>query len=143
MRLKFSLVAPMLLLAACAEHHPQRQQVPEFHPARSILEAYDVNHDGTITRAELEQGVRAEFARADAKHTGCLDEEEVRAVNEQRWNADQSTATPLVDFKGKGCIDFDAFAAAPRSLFEQMDRDGDGKVTPKELQPFQRRPDNN
>jgi Ca2+-binding EF-hand superfamily protein len=143
MRLKLSLVVPLMLLAACAEHRPPHQDVPEFHPARSILEAYDANHDGTITRAELERGVRAEFAKADAKHTGCLDEEEVRAVNEQRWTSDQSTATPLVDFKGKGCIDFDEFAAAPRSLFEQMDRDGDGKVIPKELRPFQRKPEGN
>ena len=137
---KFSRVAPLILLSACAERPPLHQEVPEFHPAHSILEAYDFNHDGTITRAELEQGVRGEFAKADARHTGCLDEAEVRAVNEQRWASDQSTATPLVDFKGNGCVDFDEFAAAPRSLFELMDRDSDGKVTPKELRPRQTRP---
>jgi Ca2+-binding EF-hand superfamily protein len=83
----------------------------------------------------MEQGLRADFAKADAKHTGCLDADEVRAVNQQRWEADQSTASPLVDFKGKGCVDFGEFAATARSLFEQMDRNGDGKIEPKELHP--------
>lgn len=127
--------AVALVLAGCAGNGPPRDQEPEFHPPRSILEAYDFNHDGTVTRAEMEQGLRADFAKADAGHTGCLDADEVRAVNQQRWATDQSTASPLVDFKGKGCIDFDEFAATARSLFEQMDRNGDGKIEPKELHP--------
>jgi Ca2+-binding EF-hand superfamily protein len=122
-------------LCACGSAPRPRDQEPEFHPPRSILEAYDFNHDGTITRREMEQGLRADFAKADAKHTGCLDADEVRAVNQQRWEADQSTASPLVDFKGKGCVDFGEFAATARSLFEQMDRNGDGKIEPKELHP--------
>ncbi|MBV9063065.1 MAG: EF-hand domain-containing protein, partial [Alphaproteobacteria bacterium] len=80
-----------------------------------------------------------DFAKADAKHTGCLDAEEARAVNEQRWQQDQSTYSPLVDFKGDGCIDFDEFAATVHSLFDQMDANGDGKVDAKELRPAHRR----
>ena len=139
--------ALFLMLAAtvggCAGRPPPHRDETEFHPSRNILEAYDLNHDGTITRAEMEQGLRADFAKADVKHTGCLDEDEARAVNEQRWQQDQSTASPLVDFKGQGCIDFDEFAATARSLFEQMDTNGDGKIEPKELRPApgRRRPD--
>lgn len=125
----------IVLLAACAEHRPPLQHDEEFRPVRSILEVYDVNHDGTVTRAEMEQGIRADFAKADSKHTGCLDADEARAVNQQRWQQDQSTYSPLVDFKGDGCIDFDEFAATPRSLFDQMDRDGNGQVSPNELRP--------
>jgi Ca2+-binding EF-hand superfamily protein len=135
-QLELLLVGALVIaLSACGSGPRPRDQEPEFHPPRSILEAYDFNHDGTITRAEMEQGLRADFAKADARHTGCLDADEVRAVNEQRWATDQSTASPLVDFKGKGCIDFDGFAATARSLFEQMDRNGDGKIEPKELHP--------
>ena len=131
---------PILLLAACAGHTPApRHEEPEFRPVRSILEVYDFNHDGTVTRAEMERGLHADFAKADAKHTGCLDAEEARAVNEQRWQQDQSTYSPLVDFKGDGCIDFDEFAATVHSLFDQMDANGDGKVEAKELRPAHRR----
>ena len=131
----------VLAVADCAEHRPPpKQEVPEYRPVRSILLAYDVNNDGTVTKAELEQGLRAEFAKADGKHNGCLDADEARAVNQERWAKDQSTDSPLVDFKGDGCIDFNEFAAAPRSLFDQMDINGDGKVEPKELRPHGPRP---
>jgi Ca2+-binding EF-hand superfamily protein len=127
-------LAAAAIIVGCASRRPHRDET-EFHPSRNILEAYDLNHDGTVTRAEMEQGLRADFAKADIKHTGCLDDDEVRAVNEQRWQQDQSTASPLVDFKGQGCIDFDEFAATARSLFEQMDANGDGKISPDELRP--------
>jgi len=140
MRGNFALCLLLLSLSACAGQRPPPQAPAEFHPPRSILEAYDLNHDGTVTRAEIEQGLHADFAKADAKHTGCLDAEEARAVNQQRWEQDQSTYSPLVDFKGQGCIDFDAFAATARSLFEQMDANGDGKVSPDELRPRGGRP---
>jgi Ca2+-binding EF-hand superfamily protein len=139
-----ALAACCVALAGCGSDRPPKPEEPEFHPARSILEKYDLNHDGAVTRAEMEKGLRADFAKADAKHTGCLDADEVRAVNQQRWEEDQSTASPLVDFKGQGCVDFDEFAATARSLFDQMDRDGDGTVTEKELHPrrSQQRPAN-
>ena len=140
MRREVTLVIATLLLAGCGHSAPPpRQELPEYRPARSILEAYDLNQDGTVTHAEMEQGLHADFAKADVKRTGCLDADESRAVNDQRWQQDQSTYSPLVDFKGKGCIDFDGFAATARSLFDQMDANGDGKVEPKELHP-QRRP---
>ncbi len=130
------VLSTVMLLAACAAHRPPPQHdEPEFRPVRSMLEVYDLNHDGTVTRAEMEQGIRADFARADSKHTGCLDADEARDVNQKRWQQDQSTYSPLVDFKGDGCIDFGEFAATPRSLFDQMDRDGNGQVSANELRP--------
>jgi len=135
MRLTATVCLVALALAACAGHPSPRREEPEFHPARSIVEVYDSNKDGSVTRAELERGLWADFEKADVNHTGCLDADEVRAVNQQRWEQDQSTSSPLVDFKGRGCIDFDAFAATARSLFDQMDADGDGKAAPQELQP--------
>lgn len=101
-----------------------------------MLIKYDANHDGSVTRAEMEAGLRADFAAADVKHTGCLDTDETRAINDQRYAADQSTYSPLVDFKGKGCIDFDEFAATPHSLFDTLDRDNNGILTPQELNPY-------
>src|SRR5437764_6750713 len=63
-----SCLLSLLLLSACGGPRPPPQTPAEFHPARSIIEHYDASHDGMITRAEVEQGLRAEFAQADAKH---------------------------------------------------------------------------
>jgi hypothetical protein len=94
---------------------------------------YDADHDGTLTRAELIAGLKAEFAAHDTQHNGCLDAEQTSQINQSRVDADQSAATPIVDWNQDGCIDYTEFSAAPYSLFDQMDRDRDGKLTPKEL----------
>lgn len=100
----------------------------------AMLLKYDANRDGTVTRDELIKGLKAEFAAHDTHHNGCLDAEQAGEINQARVDADQSTATPVVDWNQDGCIDYTEFSAAPYSLFDQLDADHDGKLTPKELQ---------
>jgi len=95
---------------------------------------YDANHDGTLTRDELIKGLKAEFMLHDSHHNGCLDPEQADTINQARVDADQSTATPVMDWNQDGCIDYTEFSAAPYSLFDQLDIDHDGKLSPKELQ---------
>jgi Ca2+-binding EF-hand superfamily protein len=100
----------------------------------AMLLKYDANHDGTVTRAELIAGLKADFAAHDTHHNGCLDAEQATAINQARVDEDQSTATPVMDWNQDGCIDYTEYSAAPYSLFDQLDTDHDGKLTPKELQ---------
>src|SRR5450432_3413146 len=100
----------------------------------AMLLKYDANHDGTLTRDEVIQGLKAEFAAHETHHNGCLDSEQAGAINEARVDADQSTATPVMDWNQDGCIDYTEFSAAPYSLFDQLDLNHDGKLEPKELQ---------
>ena len=100
---------------------------------------YDANRDGILTRKELETGLHADFNAFDTKHTGCLTPEQVTAINEARITSDEAAASPLIDWKNKGCVDFDEFATTARSLFEQLDLNGDGQITPNELHPHRGR----
>ncbi len=118
---------------------PERPPTVEWHPPTEMLEKY-ADKNGVVTRAAMEAGLRADFAKADINHDGCLDKGEVRAVNEERWREDASTASPLIDFKHNGCVDFEEYAATPRSLFDQIDRNGDGRLTPQELHPGRKPP---
>ncbi len=104
-----------------------------------MLDKY-ADKDEVVTRAAMEAGLRADFAKADTNHDGCLEANEVRTVNEERWRVDESAASPLIDFEHNGCIDFDEFVATPRSLFDQLDKNGDGKLTPQELHPGRKLP---
>jgi Ca2+-binding EF-hand superfamily protein len=143
LRLLLPILLSTLLLAACGG----RQQPPpwlrptekprdeNYHGGNAaMLLKYDLNHDGTLTRDELIRGLTAEFAAHDTHHNGCLDAEQAGEINQARVDADQSTATPVVDWNQDGCIDYTEFSAAPYSLFDQLDADHDGKLTPKELQ---------
>jgi Ca2+-binding EF-hand superfamily protein len=98
-----------------------------------------VGPDGNLTRAQLEAGLHKDFEAADVNHSGVLEADEVRAVNQQRWNEDQSAVSPLQDWNGDGVIDFNEFAATARALFNEMDLDHNGVLTPKELRPGRER----
>jgi Ca2+-binding EF-hand superfamily protein len=98
-----------------------------------LIANYDSNGDGTVTRRELEAGLRQYFRQADTNHDGRLDPDEVAAANQRRISKDESAAMPLIDWNQDGYVDFDEFAAGVRSQFEQLDLNGDGKVTPDEF----------
>jgi hypothetical protein len=139
----FLLIATsaILLLSGCGGGPPKPGGVSpvEWHPPSEMLQKY-ADKTGVVTRAGMEAGLRADFAAADKNRNGCLDEDEARAINEARWKEDASATSPLIDFLHNGCIDFDEFAAAPRSLFEQLDRNGDGRLTQQELHPGRKPP---
>jgi hypothetical protein len=128
------LVSTVFLAACSSTPKPVRHRPDEWHPPVEMLEKY-ADKDGVVTRAAMEAGLKADFARADLNHDGCLDADEARIVNEERWQTNESTASPLIDFKQNGCIDFDEFAATPRSLFDQLDKRGTGRLTPAQLHP--------
>jgi len=50
--------------------------------------------------------------------------------------ARDASYTPIIDWK-QGCIDYDAFASPTQSLFEELDKNGDDKLTKDELVPQQ------
>jgi len=99
------------------------------------LLSYDANKDGTITRAEMEAGLRADFAKLDTDHSGTLTADEVRAENARRYQADGPQYSPILDWNQDGVIEFGEFASTTRSLFEELDANQDGELSPSELKP--------
>jgi len=142
------LAGLVLVLAACSAAPKNPPGPPPWSPNKeeprdenfhggpnAILLKYDANHDGTLTKDELVAGLKADFAHYDTGHTGCLGPDQVEAINQERVALDQSTATPLQDWNQDGCIDYREFSTAAYSLFDQLDANGDGKITPQEFNP--------
>ena len=142
------LLSAVLLTACGGRQQPPPWMRPTEKPRdenyhggnAALLLKYDANHDGTVTRDELIRGLRAEFAAHNTNGKACLDAEQAGQINQARVDADQSTATPVVDWNQDGCIDYTEFSAAPYSLFDQMDVNHDGKVDRKEFQRAGARP---
>ena len=93
--------------------------------------------DGDVTRAAMEAGLRVQFNALDTKHEGKLNSEEVEAENASRYKEDGPQYSPLIDWNQDGFVDFDEYATTLRSLFDQLDRNHDGVLTPSELKPPQ------
>jgi EF hand len=135
---RHSIMLCALLAAGCTAT-PSRwnpNAVPraeDWHSGGLLVLRHDADRDGTVTRRELEAGLRQDFRQADTNHDGQLDPDEVRAANQRRIGADQSTAIPLIDWNEDGIVDFNEFAGGVRSQFEQLDTDGDGQVSPAEF----------
>lgn len=106
---------------------------PGLPEAAALLLRYDANHDGVITRDEMEAGLKADFAAADENHDGCLDPAEVRAENDRRLAQDGAAASPLKDWNLDGCVDIHEFSNVAHSYFGLVDRNKDGKVTVSDL----------
>jgi len=101
----------------------------DWHSGKMLIANFDSNADGTVTRRELEAGLRQNFLQADTNRDGKLDPEEVATANQRRIALDESTAIPLIDWNQDGYVDFREFSAGVRSQFEQLDLDGNGEVT--------------
>jgi hypothetical protein len=127
------------LLAACSTNPAPHwspylpARVENWHSGALLVARHDANHDGTVTRRELEAGLRQDFWQADTNRDGRLDPDEVRAANLRRISIDQSTAIPLIDWNQDGYVDFNEFASGVRSMFDQLDTNGDGEVSPAEF----------
>ncbi|SRR6266478_5550753 len=110
------------------------ERLPPGLPASAaLLLRFDANHDGTVTREEMEAGLKADYAAADTNGDGCLNPAEVRAENERRLRRDGPQASPVVDWNLDGCVDMKEFSTAAHSYFDLADRTKDGRVTELEL----------
>ncbi|MEI9992247.1 MAG: hypothetical protein WDM86_19685 [Rhizomicrobium sp.] len=137
-----AVIPLVLVLAAACSSTPPRQgrwnpnAVPRdenWHSPAAALLRYDANHDGTLTRTELLAGLHAEFDTYDVEHKNCLGPDQVRAINQLRVQQDGSQASPLVDWNQDNCIEFNEFSGAALSLFDTLDVNSDGQLTPQEL----------
>jgi hypothetical protein len=124
-----------LSVAACSSSRP-RAQVDLMDRSRDIflLLRYDTNNDRQIVKAEMEAGLKADYAKVDVNGDGKLSPDEVQAENQRRWAAEGPQSSPLMDWNQDGNVSLAEFANAVHSLFTTCDRDSDGIVTVAELQ---------
>ena len=101
----FVAVAAAALAAGLAAPSQAAQRLPAGLPASAaLLLRYDADHDGIVTREEMEAGLKTDYAAADTNGDGCLGPAEVRAENQRRLTLDGAVASPLVDKTKDGRI---------------------------------------
>lgn len=127
-----------------------------------MLQVADLNGDNTVTRAEVEQLQGEEFAFRDRNGDGFLDQadaspmrQRMMSLREERREARQAAREEAgedrsgrrgmrrgdrdgeprqrMDANEDGRISRDEFTARSARLFERLDTDSNGSVTPAEL----------
>lgn len=110
-------------------------------PATMLLEHFDRDGDGTVTRAEVEQEQAARFAEADTDGDGQISLDEMVAAQEAQRLARQTARAERMlerlDEDGNGMLSPEEAAAAHQRharLFDVIDADDDGEITAEELE---------
>ena len=124
---------------AMAQPLPPVPPMPPMPPhvediGASFTERFDINKDGTVTRAELDQALRDDVATADADRDGALSPAEFAAFEAARAARKNDDRFKRADWNGDGRVTADELADRPRDTFRMLDRNDDGTVSTDELQ---------
>jgi hypothetical protein len=138
----FSLACTGIALAACGG--PRTFVSPnaamEHNVALNLLLQYDSNQDRLLSTPEFESALRADFDALDRNGDGSLDNIEVAAENDRRWQRNGSASTPLIDWNTDGIVDFAEYSSTLRSTFTELDDNDDGNLSAEELAVVEYRP---
>jgi hypothetical protein len=106
----------------------------------------DVNKDGKVTRTEMEQSLKARFAKLDTNKDGFVTKEEMKAGHPARKNkkaADKSKRKghgkrgekhfAKLDTNKDGKLSSQEFLASAGHFFKHFDTNKDGVVTKDEM----------
>lgn len=91
----------------------------------------DLNHDGKVTRAELDQALHQQFAAAGKG--GTLTKDQFEGMQHSRAEASSGRAFERLDSNHDRKLSQQEFSAYQQRTFERMDRNHDGTITADEM----------
>ena len=120
--------------------------MPSTHTREGMLEIYDADGDGKVTRAEYDRGRDEAFARTDSDKDGRLSGEEYLAEFEDRLDRriastrESSAQQSAVRFKSLDTdkdqrVSWDEYAASGKRVFDRVDTNKDAVVDARDPAP--------
>ena len=109
-------------------------QVGEVQLNIRLMMTFDANKDGSVSRDEVDAGLKTQFAQADMDHNGVLNLREIQAENARRWQTSGTASSPLIDWNQDGTVSLAEFSGTAYSVFSQLDRDRGGSLAGNELE---------
>jgi Ca2+-binding EF-hand superfamily protein len=97
-------------------------------PGERLFEAFDVNQDGTLTQAEVDQARQAQLAEFDADGNGSLDLEEYQALWLDAMRERMVDQFQAHDDDGDGAVTVEEFTERFDRMVRRLDRNGDGVI---------------
>lgn len=139
---------------AKANAKPPRRDVlkmPSTHTRAGLLEIYDADGDGAVTRTEFDRQRGEAFARTDDSHDGRIDAEEYQsefedrldrqiAKNREASNKQSGVRFKALDTNADDKIGAAEYTASGQRMFDRLDTARDGVVSRDDPPPPPREP---
>jgi Ca2+-binding EF-hand superfamily protein len=98
-----------------------------------LFEQFDVNKDGTITQAEIDEVRQNRLAEFDQNKDGSLSLEEYQALWMDAMRERMVDRFQDLDDDGDAMVTVEEFVGPFDSMVERMDRNDDGQITKDDL----------
>jgi Ca2+-binding EF-hand superfamily protein len=124
-------------IACRPKNAPAAKPSPNYHPRRgsrgggNFCGRDDLNQDGKVTRAELDQALHQQFAAA-AKGS-ALNKDQFTSMQSTRASATSQRAFQRLDSNHDGKLTLEEFSASQQRTFARMDKNNDGVITRDEM----------
>ncbi|WP_198398691.1 EF-hand domain-containing protein [Brevundimonas diminuta] len=131
-----------MAVASCAAAAPaptQRFGSGNRNPAELFARA-DLNGDGHITRIEFVDSRGRAFDRLDRNGDGYLDRNDAGRRRRAKGGPAAAEMQRAFDLNSDGRLSRLEFTDGPMTVFDRMDRDGDGSIDTDELSRMARDP---
>lgn len=92
----------------------------------------DLNHDGKVTRGELDQALHKQFADA-AKGGNALSRDQFMAMQQTRSRENSGRGFGRMDLDHNGTITLAEYTQSEQRTFARMDKNNDGAITRDEV----------
>lgn len=122
--------------AAFMRNHPMMgaRMVAHWRGMGERCEEADLNHDGKVTRAEVDQKIHQVFTDA-AKGGNALTPDEFYGLELARFRQGAQKRFDRVDTNHDGKLSKAEFVAPAQKMFDHLDRNHDGVISADELKP--------
>lgn len=99
--------------------------------AGTFCQRDDLNHDGKVTRGELDQALHRQFAAAGKGNV--LTREQFAGMQHSRAEFTSGRAFQRLDDNHDGKLTLEEFSSTQQKIFARMDKNGDGTITRDEM----------
>jgi Ca2+-binding EF-hand superfamily protein len=127
-------------LQAMAQDNPMHGEGMHGDGPPPMLERFDANHDGKLSKDEVRNGVDKMFTEIDSNKDGFISKEEMRAHHKamhEQMHSKMQERWKAADKDGDGALSRAELEAAgmkrPLRNFDKLDKNKDGKLTPDEM----------